>query len=266
MSYSSDTINFLAKKYNFKRYLEIGVRDGATFIHVNVPHKTAVDPKFVYDINTHISPIISYFKETSDTFFEKLPGRLEEEPYQSYSENERFEFDIIFIDGMHTFEQSLNDFCNSIKYIHENSIIVFDDTLPRDPYSAVPDYDKSLYYRHLARIGGCNPWHGDVFKTIFAIYNFFPQFSYATHYRETGYSTTVVWRTKEKSQRKPVFGTISNIATFSYFDMLDYASYLVPVELDTMYSMIGTMVTDEIYHKAVDYSKIVIPLYMLRKT
>lgn len=153
MSATSNYINILAQKYGFNRYLEIGVRDGATFCNVKMPHKTAVDPNFVFNTKAHSGQYISYYDETSDEFFANLPERLKQDTFTSFDKNSEFKFDIVYIDGMHTFEQSYRDFRNVIQYIHNNSIIIFDDTLPRDPYSAVNDHAKSLFYRRLANVG-----------------------------------------------------------------------------------------------------------------
>jgi len=46
------------------------------------------------------------------------------------------EFDIIFIDGLHTYEQTFSDICNSISLSSPESFFLIDDTLPSDIYSS----------------------------------------------------------------------------------------------------------------------------------
>lgn len=262
MSATSRYINILAAKYSFNRYLEIGVRDGATFCNVKMPHKTAVDPYFAFNTETHTSDLILYFSETSDEFFKNFPKRFREEPYISYAQDKDFKFDIVYIDGMHTFEQSYKDFRNVINYIHDNSIIIFDDTLPRDPYSAVPDQAKSLFYRRMANIDD-DPWHGDVYKTIFAIHDFHSEFCYATNI-STGYPQTIVWKNPTCNVRKRRFNSMINIMSLSYFDMLDNASLLVPLQFDEIIPLIGNYIVPTDYKEKLDYSKIIPPVETIR--
>lgn len=262
MSATAFCINLLADKYAFRRYLEIGVRDGATFCNVKMPHKTAVDPNFVFDTGRHASPLISYFSETSDDFFAALPERLEQKPYKNFNLKKDFKFDIIYIDGMHTFEQSYRDFRNALNHIHDNSIIIFDDTLPRDPWSAIPDQEKSMFYRRMANIAG-DPWHGDVYRTIYAIHDYHPEFCYATNVT-TGFPQTIVWKNPQPVPRKRKFNSMLNINIMSYFDMLDNAYILVPLQLDEILPLIGTNIDVDSYMDKVDYRSIIPPLVSIR--
>lgn len=107
-------------------YLEIGVSDNDVFntIPLSIENKTGVDP---LKGGTH--------RMTSDEFFK----------------NNKKRFDVIFIDGLHTFEQCKKDFLNCLKYIKKDGIIIFHDMLPRNSFEeAVPR--KSLI------------WNGDVWK------------------------------------------------------------------------------------------------------
>ncbi len=256
MGYAANLINKLAKKFSLKKYLEIGVRDGETFLNVSMPYKVAVDPLFKFDVSKYSDDSSAFFTETSDVFFEKLNDRIvNKELFESYNERN---FDIIYIDGLHTFDQSYKDFRNSIKFINKNSIIIMDDTLPRDPYSSIPNFEKSLFYRKMANVGD-DPWHGDVFKTIFAIHDYHKLFSYTTNIT-TGYAKTIIWQTKKESSRKKIFPSLRNILSLSYFDMLDLASVLVPLEEEKAIEMIYKEIGRSIYYKSVDYSKIIFPL------
>ena len=59
--------------------------------------------------------------------------------------------DLAFIDGMHLYEYALRDFMNVLRYVHKDSVIVFDDVLPRNQLEA-------------ARVQCPGDWTGDVWK------------------------------------------------------------------------------------------------------
>jgi len=97
-----DLINYVIKKNNYKRYLEIGCHLDQIFKKINIS-KIGVDP---------VSG--GTFRGTSDEFF---------------SSNKNM-FDCIFIDGLHTYDQVLKDIKNSLKFLNKNGIIILHDCLP----------------------------------------------------------------------------------------------------------------------------------------
>jgi predicted O-methyltransferase YrrM len=98
--FTSKRLNRLAAALGARSYLEIGVMTGGTFERVQVAERTAVDPAFQFDISGHADDATIFAEMTSDEFFSGLPAA------KSY--------DLIFIDGLHTFEQAYRDLCNSI--------------------------------------------------------------------------------------------------------------------------------------------------------
>jgi hypothetical protein len=62
-------------------------------------------------------------------------------------------FDFIYIDGLHTYEQAVNDIKNSLNFLNENGIILLHDCLP-----------KKIWNQIVPRIYG--HWNGDVWKAI----------------------------------------------------------------------------------------------------
>lgn len=101
-----DVINHLIKKYNYFSYLEIGTQHGNCFERVEVPYKICVDPVKVYHNLTH--------EMTSDEFFAQNKNT----------------FDIIFVDGLHTEEQTSKDILNALSVLNRNGTIVAHDCLP----------------------------------------------------------------------------------------------------------------------------------------
>ena len=96
----------LKKGYDDCSYLEIGCFDNKAFDTVPLPlsQKIGVDP---LRGGTH--------RMTSDEFFSK---------------NQKF-FDVIFIDGLHSYEQCSKDCINSMKFLNNNGLIILHDMLPR---------------------------------------------------------------------------------------------------------------------------------------
>jgi len=121
-----DLIDYLIKKYDYKDYLEIGCDRDQLFSRVNLENKIGVDPYSGGNI-----------RKTSDDFFI----------------NNNKTFDLVFIDGLHTYTQVKKDILNSIKFLNTNGIILVHDCLP-DTMSkqAVPRYKMQ--------------WNGDVWKAI----------------------------------------------------------------------------------------------------
>ena len=159
LTHSARRLNYLINKPDHK-YLEIGVAYGLTLEGVKSNFKSAVDPNPMYIQNKKIKNTKT-FKMTSNQFFDSLPS------------NEFF--DVIFLDGLHTKEQLLMDFLNSIKHIKEDSWILIDDIVPRDRVSAIPDLRES-YSLRLERNGTRKVWHGDCFKILPILKEYFPQF------------------------------------------------------------------------------------------
>jgi len=126
-------INNLIKEKGYKSYLEIGVQNGICFSNIECESKTGVDPNANVEVD---------YKLTSDEFF--MQNKLK--------------FDCIFIDGLHTFEQSLKDFYNSWECLNEGGAIVFHDTNPRNK-------EYALSFNQ----GG--KWCGDVYRTIIRLWS-----------------------------------------------------------------------------------------------
>ena len=121
-----DIVNNLIKCHNYKSYLEIGCNNDDLFSNVIIKRKVGVDPNLGGTIRT-----------TSDNFFS--------------SNNECF--DIIFIDGLHIYEQVKRDILNSVKFLNKNGIILVHDCLP-----------NKIWEQNIPRMNGA--WSGDVWKSI----------------------------------------------------------------------------------------------------
>ncbi|NET10323.1 MAG: class I SAM-dependent methyltransferase, partial [Symploca sp. SIO2B6] len=111
-------INYLIGHLKLRSYLEVGVARGDTFLEINTDKKYAVDPKFKFEFEKYKDQKQSFFEMPSDDFFSDHCFNLNEK------------FDLIFLDGLHTFEQTLRDFCSSLRFSHDETIWLLDDTVP----------------------------------------------------------------------------------------------------------------------------------------
>lgn len=218
MTFISDRINKIAQHIGAKRYLEIGVSKGNTFFNVDIPYKVGVDPFFrfspVPQVETHF-----FFSMRSETFFNTYPSSPAAQVIAA-------PFDIIFIDGLHTYQQSYKDFIQSMALSHDKTIWIIDDTVPNDAFSAVPDMSLCYKYREAAGLMG-GEWHGDVYKTLFAIHDEHPEFSYCTVI-DAGNPQTVLWKVDGlKEKRKKIFADINDIAKLSYTDIISLSQYMI---------------------------------------
>ena len=109
MNTCQDVINYLIKKFEYTKFLEIGVRENNGILsinHINCEHKDGVD----------IMPGRCNYTMTSDKFFETIP--------------ETRMYDIIFVDGDHEKGQVLRDVENSLKHLNPNGVILCHDINP----------------------------------------------------------------------------------------------------------------------------------------
>lgn len=211
MNNTARRANALGKSLGAKRYLEIGVLHGNTFRDVDIADRTAVDPGFGFDTNELANESTRFFRETSDSFFTHDPILP---PY-----------DVVLIDGLHTFEQVVRDLSNVLLRTHARSAIILDDTVPDDAYSTVQDAVKSYKYREMDKAPAYG-WQGDVFKTVFYIHDFLPGLNYRTIMR-MGNPQTIVWRSNGM-KRTPVFGNLETISRMTYFDFKDHLAVMQP--------------------------------------
>ena len=168
-------------------YLEIGVWKGKTLFPVTAVSKTAVDPAFAFDLgemrekhsDTH------FFEVTSDDFFASLDSSTH--------------YDVIYLDGLHTFEQTLRDLLNSILFVKEESIIIIDDVYPSSYHSSLPDVRAAKLLRQ-AMGSTDSSWMGDVYKLTLFIETFLQQYSYGMV--SDNHGQLIMWRKPRQTVAK----------------------------------------------------------------
>lgn len=126
-----DIINQFIQERKFKSYLEIGTYMGESFLNVRCDRKVSIDPDPESYAMLHV---------TSDEFF-------------SYN-TERF--DIIFIDGLHEYQQAFRDIIHSLHCLSHNGVIVIHDCHPTS--------EEMQMHSTVSRQG--YEWTGDVWKAF----------------------------------------------------------------------------------------------------
>ena len=119
-------VNDIIERKKYETYLEIGCDKNILFNSVKIKKKIGIDP--VSGGNIRIS---------SDNFFK----------------NNQDKFDLIFIDGLHQYEQVKRDVYNSLKFLNDNGVILLHDCMPSSFMRQAPKRSSNI-------------WNGDVWKNI----------------------------------------------------------------------------------------------------
>lgn len=184
------------------RYLEIGVLDGVTFSAVSAAQKVGVDPRFRFAAVS--APGVTFHEVASDVYFGEIA-----------SASDRFE--VIFIDGLHTSEQTLRDLMNSIDHLADGGVIVIDDITPSSFASAQRSMADARRVRERMGHELGHDWMGDVYRLAFFIESFLQGFSYGV-VQET-HGQLVLWREPRRAVRHPE-RTIEWIGRADLMDMM----------------------------------------------
>lgn len=195
----SDFLNRLLSLHPDPRYLEIGVHEGETFFAIEAARKVAVDPAFQFDVNAarDADARAAFHLMPSDAYFGEVAGGRER-------------FDVIFIDGLHTFEQTLRDLINATAVLQPQGVIVIDDVLPNSEMAALKDFAEVLRRKQDGEAWD-GSWMGDVYRLVFFIESFMQPWSY----RCVGepFAQLAMWR---EQRQPPSQRPLEAIATLPY--------------------------------------------------
>lgn len=157
----TQAINQCVSMFNNCMYLEIGVASGGNFKQITAPRKVGVDPKpAAPDVAAIISSGegVQYYPVTSDLFFSSLKDYI-------LPNGQKVIFDVIFIDGLHTYEQVYRDINNSLPLLNDDGVILVHGCKPSNAYCAIGDFKQFQEARKndptISRA-----WTGDVYKAI----------------------------------------------------------------------------------------------------
>ena len=180
-------INKAVSKFQDCKYLEIGCDKNECFDSIMTKNKIGIDP---VSGGSH--------RLTSDEFF---------------SSNNDF-FDVIFVDGLHTYEQCRKDVINSLKFLNLNGYIFIHDLIPRN-----------WLEEHIPRLQTL--WTGDVWKVGVELsqtegINF--NIVLADH------GVGVIKKIDENTAYKDQYEELKNLRFKDYFKFTDMISFINPDE------------------------------------
>jgi len=133
-----------SRKPNYS-YLEIGTSDFDSLFLAMGAKNVGVDPQPIQSVRFNDSPKeYTVHLTTSDSFFEHYADAKDR-------------YDLIFIDGLHTFEQAATDLVNAIiRCSHTGTDILIHDVIPINRTVANPNRETDF-------------WTGDVYKIIYLL-------------------------------------------------------------------------------------------------
>ncbi|MFH0759378.1 MAG: class I SAM-dependent methyltransferase [Bacteroidota bacterium] len=212
---------------HFNTYLEIGTRSGNSFLPIKSKTKIAVDPEFTIPWEKKAKWMIKnpsnfgskYFEETSDDFFRLRKGFLKKTG----------KIDVVLIDGLHTYQASLNDVLNALVFLNSNGVIVLHDCLPPHEAAALPT--RNYPTKEEQNIEGWDgQWNGDVWKTIVYLRRHFSDLLEVL-VLNTDYGLGIV-RMKCRIDEKPVIDQASfdEIDRMTYREMIPNATEILNVK------------------------------------
>ena len=216
-------INYLIGKLKLKSYLEIGLGNGGTYANVEAANKVGVDPT---PWNQGVRDFAGVHIATSDEYFAR-------------HWDDGTKFDLILLDGLHTFEQTYRDFVNSLHFAHRRTIWLIDDVMPNDKYSAIPDGAEALA-RRKAETGSDYPaWHGDVYKIVWMIHAAHPDMTLRSFW-QTQPQSLVYFSTGVTAKAQGL--TPAQIANLTYEDTISRrADYNVGEEKDILKECVAAL-------------------------
>lgn len=139
-----------------RRYLELGVNDGACFHAIRAETRIGVDPRFAFrpPIVDRLRTVLGarsgtlYFPLASDEFFARYGRRLAP-------------LDVVFVDGLHTHEQAYRDTLNALRHLSPEGVVVLHDCSPASAAAAAPTLEEAARSE-----GFSGDWNGDVYKAV----------------------------------------------------------------------------------------------------
>lgn len=203
MATRAEVLNTLLPLTQAACYLEIGVSLGETFDAIEAPRKVAVDPAFLFNWQELQSDTTQYYDTTSDVYFATAcpPGQL---------------FDLIYLDGLHTAEQTFRDLCNSLSHLAADGILVVDDVLPNSYDSSLRSEQDALFLKqHLGNQE--QSWMGDTYRIVPLVQTFMPTLALRTV--SDNHGQAVIWRTKLPRATLPEI-RLAEIASWSFLDVV----------------------------------------------
>lgn len=197
----SDVIQPFLNLFDRPNYLEIGVARGITFNALSADKKTGVDPKFQFKTDNFASENVIFHEITSDEFFGKVVDQRER-------------YDVIYLDGLHTAEQTLRDLLNAQLFLKPDGVIIIDDVWPNSYAASIRTLEDHQAFRSSLNIESL-AWMGDVFKLLYFVDTFMQQFTMRVI--NDNFGQAIMWREARAEVQERL---ILDVAAKSYSDLV----------------------------------------------
>jgi predicted O-methyltransferase YrrM len=187
-----------------KRYLEIGVFQGTTFLQIKCRHKSAVDPDFRISPRARARWVL---RNLGSRFYQMMSGDF----FARYRSPKKF--GVAFIDGLHSYAGSLADLEKTLGILDDGGVIIMHDCNP--PTAAAETPADSWYDADAKKVPGwTGEWNGDVWKTIARIRS--ERDDLSVFVLDTDYGLGIITRGKPE---KMLGLTPAEIHAFTYADL-----------------------------------------------
>lgn len=177
------------------RYLEVGIKNGATLQAVDAETVVGVDP-FHWANVSMCRPGMTIYPQASDRYFRRLPN------------DERF--DVVFVDGLHVFRQAYRDVLNAAAALRPGGAILIDDVVPSSAAEADP-------------VRRTKAWTGDVYKVIIAVDRHHPELVVRIVADAGGHRIGLVWL-----REGTTIGTAASPSRLAEIDALGFDEVFAP--------------------------------------
>lgn len=118
-----------------------------TYLEIGIQHGWSLNLAYEADVAIGIDPLPLIHERGNQIIY----PMTSDEAFKGEGAPVLPPLDLVFIDGMHLYEYALRDFMNVLRLVHKDSMIVFDDVLPRNQEEA-------------NRVQCPGDWTGDVWK------------------------------------------------------------------------------------------------------
>lgn len=105
-------------------------------------------------VKAALSTTVQYFQTTSEEFFKEVERR-----------STQFRFDLVFIDGLHIYEQAIHDLQNCLRYLSPSGVVVMHDCNPASEAEAFRA-ESYVQAKKASPLGWNGNWCGDVWKAF----------------------------------------------------------------------------------------------------
>jgi hypothetical protein len=192
----SALVNRALTQVGGRRYLEVGIKTGATFQAVEADIIVGVDPYHEINVAT-CREGMSVVPRPSDWYFRNV--------------DEGTEFDVVFVDGLHVFRQAYRDIINALGVLAPGGAVIVDDAVPPNELSALPE-----------RV--VKAWTGDVYKAVIILAEDHPELVYRVFRSGVdGAPRALVWK-KDPAQVSVAAGE----PALARLDRVSYADVFLP--------------------------------------